>query len=405
MKLKTNDHETSLTSSPRASTDAVPSEAKPTQKPLLTTNYMASSSITRLESPSRATPSIESPATPLASLFPTSPTQKSDPKVVSILELNSELLKVCIDFQSRGFAVSDMKFQQFSSRLQSNLTWLAAAADQSRNHLNMLLPIMDPPPSIDFAPTDRIRQLYAELPSIFAKEIARRSQIPSLPPSNVSSPNTPLKRERSDESPVDIALKRRNTGDSKSPSAMMPPPSLPSTSHNSSTHFSLPMSNGPNVGSGSAPPPPSSPQLSESQMSSINPGMMNTSEAQLAASNRERVRQAQIRAAQQQQASRQMSPPSMPAQQQMHGGPMSNMNVNAAAGPSNSSNMPSVNGVPDATLRQIYHVLRTPDHPFMRYMLRSQPNFQSLPTEVQVQRMMVAQVCIPSFVFGLRKMV
>jgi hypothetical protein len=118
-------------------------------------------------------------------------------------------------------------------------------------------------------------------------------------------------------------------------------------------------------------------------MASINPGVMNTAEAQLAASNRERVRQAQIRAAHQHQASRQMSPPSIPAQHQIHGGP-----VNAAAGPSNT------NGVPDATMRMVYNVLRTPEHPFMRYMTRTVPNFQMLPPELQVQRMIMAQVCL-----------
>jgi hypothetical protein len=81
--VKTSDDDTFLASSPRPSTDAVTSESKPSHdsKSSSSTNYMASSS--------RAL-SIESPATPSAS---TSPTQKSDPKVVTILELNSELLK------------------------------------------------------------------------------------------------------------------------------------------------------------------------------------------------------------------------------------------------------------------------------------------------------------------------
>jgi len=256
---------------------------------------------------------------------------------------------------------------------------------------------MDPPPSIDFTSTERIRQLYTELPSIFAKEIARRSQIAPIPQAIVSSPNTPLKRERSDESPVDNAMKRRNTGDTKGPSAMMPPPSaIPLISHNSSTQFSLPMSNGPNVGPVlPVPPLQPSPQLSEPQMVSIHP--MNTAEAQLAASNRERARQAQIRAAHHQQASRQISPPSIPPQQQIHGSPMPNINqnihVNATAGPSNSSNMPSVNGVPDTTMRQVYSILRTPDHPFVQYMNRSVPNFQSLPVDIQVQKIIMTQVC------------
>lgn len=255
---------------------------------------------------------------------------------------------------------------------------------------------MEPPPPIDFTSTERIQQLYLELPSIFAKEIARRNQLNSIPPL-VSSPNAPLKRERSDEIPVDIAMKRRNTGDGKNPAAMMPPPSsIPTISHNSTTHFSLPISNGPSVGPISVPPPPSPPQLSETQMASINTGVINTAEAQLAASNRERVRQVEIRAAHH-QASRQMSPPSIPQQQQMHGGVGPNMNPSMNANATNSSNMPSVNGVSDATMRQIYHVLRTPEHPFMQYMRRNIPNFQTLPTEIQVQRMVMAQVCYSHF--------
>jgi len=102
MKVKSSDHHASFASSPRASTDAVTSESKPSYDSNLakTTNLM----------PLSSAPSIDSPAPPL---FPTSPTQKSDPKVVSILDLNSELLKICIDFQTRGFAGSDMKFQQY----------------------------------------------------------------------------------------------------------------------------------------------------------------------------------------------------------------------------------------------------------------------------------------------------
>ena len=89
-KVKSRDHNTSLASSPRTSTDAVTSESNSILgKSSSSTNLMPSPSVPSLASLSRA-PSIESPATPL---FPISPTQKSDPKVVSILELNSELLK------------------------------------------------------------------------------------------------------------------------------------------------------------------------------------------------------------------------------------------------------------------------------------------------------------------------
>jgi hypothetical protein len=247
----------------------------------------------------------------------------------------------------------------------------------------------------------RIQQLYADLPSIFAKEIARRNAlniIPTPAPNMVpisANPNPHLKRERPDETPADLAMKRRNTGESKPPLAMMPPPApIAPVTHNSSAQFSLPMSNG----GGIAPTPPAhgSPRLSEAQMASLNP--MNTAEAQLAASNRERARQAQIRAAQQ-QAARQMSPPSnaaLPQQMQSSGHMMNNnANVNATAGPSNLGN--PVNPATSAAYQQLLTALQTPNHQFVQYMIKVFPGFQSLPVNVQVQKMMQAQVRHSSF--------
>lgn len=98
MNMKATDQDINIASSPRASTDAVTSESKPTHdsnpgKFSSSKSYMASSSTPRLESPSRAISLIQSPTIPSATLSPTTPSEKSDPKVVSILELNSELLK------------------------------------------------------------------------------------------------------------------------------------------------------------------------------------------------------------------------------------------------------------------------------------------------------------------------
>ncbi|KAG6883836.1 hypothetical protein C0992_007654, partial [Termitomyces sp. T32_za158] len=99
---------------------------------------------------------------------------------------------------------------------------------------------MDAPPSLDFGNMERIQQLYTELPSIFAKEIARRhhAAVPAL---------GTLKRGASEElAAADTALKRRNTGDgarpSLTPTGSMPPPStIPMAAPN---QFPLPNGNG-----------------------------------------------------------------------------------------------------------------------------------------------------------------
>ncbi|KAF8963375.1 hypothetical protein BDZ97DRAFT_1919814 [Flammula alnicola] len=176
----------------------------------------------------------------------TANTVMQDPKVVTILELNVELLKVCMLFQAKGVPNSDPRFQQYSKCLQSNLTRLAAAADQSRQgkQSNMHFPIMDAPPSVgDSSIAERIRQIYGDLPSIFAKDIAWRQQMglmaPSSNPASASSdPSTP----GTPEIPVDGMNKRRETGEGKgplgssAPAGMMPPPSsIPLSSQASSS--------------------------------------------------------------------------------------------------------------------------------------------------------------------------
>lgn len=366
---------------------------------------------------------------------------------------------------------------------------------------------MDPPPLIDFHPMERIQQIYSELPSLFAKDIARRHQmsIISSLQNTINPPalSTPLKRDRPDEE-FNMSMKRRNTGDSnRPPSASMPPPSsIPlsmSTSNNSMSSSTVPISNsmltlshpmtndglmnGPTTinlnptshsnihtspTSNASSPPQSrplqnqiqiqpqtmpsqqlhipSPHLSEAQLAGLNPGVIgNTAEAQLAASNRERLRQAQIReaqirAAQAAAAARQMSPSGgmgmgaggmQPQQRQvqqmqpqqgmmMAGGsgvnPMggvNGMNANAAAGPSNPGMAGSSAGgamgggggnaggggggaMSNVHLQQqqqqFLNILQTPNHPFLQYMTKMVPGFLGLPLQQQMQKMFIAQV-------------
>ncbi|KIM60773.1 hypothetical protein SCLCIDRAFT_928221 [Scleroderma citrinum Foug A] len=143
----------------------------------------------------------------------------SDAKVIRILDLNAELFKVCMEFQLRGVQTSDPRFYQYCTRLQTNIAWLAAAADQRHHHNQVQLPIMDPPVAVEFSPP-RIQHLYSDLPSLFAKDIH------SSPSSNGH-----LKRNRPDD-PSDLsATKRRDMGDSKmhgstSSAAVSPNPML-----------------------------------------------------------------------------------------------------------------------------------------------------------------------------------
>lgn len=302
-------------------------------------------------------------------------------KVTAMLELNTELLNVCMEFQHRGFTISsDSRIQQYAQRLQSNLQWMATAVDQKTG---MSVPIVDPPPPVDFYSMDRLQQLYSELSSLFAKDIARRQQqtnftsmsnaplpMQSSGPHNSMNPPpfpTTLKRDREEE--VTMSTKRRNTGELKpSPVSSMLPFSVPMSRNDTAPplsinpsmnhsnipppHFS-PITNGghstlfpnptqiPHSAPKSVPtqdigpmthstsptshthhlpltsppsqPPIPSPQLSDARLAAV---IGNPAEAQLAASHRERARQAQIRQAQLRAAATanvQMSPPPLNA--------------------------------------------------------------------------------------------
>ncbi|KAH7924818.1 hypothetical protein BV22DRAFT_480129 [Leucogyrophana mollusca] len=322
-----------------------------------------------------------------------------DSKVVRILELNAELLKVCMEFQIRAMPITEPRFQ-YATRLQANLTWLAAAADQRHGNSPMALPIMDPPIALDFTPTDRIQELYADLPTLFAKDVARRqlmgAQHNGSPPAPSALPNGHLKRNRPDDM-SDPMSKRRDMGDTKSQS--MQPPAVPSisisgtASRSSPPNSFAPPNNTINLSvPGGSVATPQSPRIPSP--TSMGPPSLTTSlpfgvtEAQIAANSRNRAREIQIQQAreqqqrqqaqiQQMQAARRMSPPSTsPQAQQMPG---QNMPPNAAAGPSNMQNMNQ------AMINQQLQILRNPAHPLMQYMASHVPNFSSLTPQQQLQ--------------------
>lgn len=157
----------------------------------------------------------------------------------------------------------------------------------------MVFPTMEAPQSIGDSPiSERIRQIYADLPSIFAKDIARRQQLgimgpsPATPtndaptptafnnPTTSSNPDTPvpgsifaqgshpLKCERPQDTFSADALTniRRDTGKgtaSASPSMMPPPSSIPITSSTSGSNGSQISSPSPTSGMNSTMHAPS----------------------------------------------------------------------------------------------------------------------------------------------------
>ncbi|THH27712.1 hypothetical protein EUX98_g6474 [Antrodiella citrinella] len=271
---------------------------------------------------------------------------RPDAKVVAILELNTHLLRVFMECQAQKMPVMDPRY---SARLQSNLTWLAAAADEGRRvSLNQIaLPNMQPPPLIEFMSTDRINQIYAELPALFQKDIMRRDHR-----SNSASiqPTANLKRDRPDESITTPSSKRRDTGEAKS-MPFMPSPTQPSNFQQLPGQANI-MSVA-STASGSAE--------SSALHGGVGPQDLNAS------------RQMHSRQMQHQPDGRQESPPSNSP------GMASQMSPGQALGP--------------AAIQQ-YQILQNPSHPLVQYLNQSIPNFSSLPVTQQLQRMQTVQAAM-----------
>jgi hypothetical protein len=262
---------------------------------------------------------------------------------------------------------------------------------------NIALPIMEPPVPVEFVSMERLRQIYASLPAMFAKDIARRQQMntptspPTVPPPNIGNSN--LKRERPDDILMDVSSKRRDTGDHKL-STMLPPavPSVPlsNPSHAPQNHFPVPSLNGSPAGMQSQPIQIGSPSMPPPMRP---PGL--PTDAQVAASNRERARQMQIQQAlAQQQNGRQMSPPSGPSVGFQQAMPGQQGQQNAAAGPSmpNAANMNATLAAFGPNAMQNFNILQNPQHPFYLYMCQAVPGFRELHVQQQLEKMRMMQV-------------
>ncbi|KAF8630041.1 hypothetical protein AX15_003133 [Amanita polypyramis BW_CC] len=348
-------------------------------------------------------------------------------KVISILQLNNELLNVCMEFQKKGIPTTDGLYHQYSQRLQSNLAWLAAAADQSRTVVcpNVSLPMVDAPPPVDFYSCERIKQLYSEMPSFFAKEFSRRQQhgvSVSIPGTGVIQAMNPAqKRERTEDGLPDPASKRQNIGEAKSlPSQTRgPPPSIsianlssaPAASgaavpaavpQPSGTQFSLPISNGPTGPSPSESTPqqfhqqPPDASTSATQANMLQQALLNSPDAHVVASTR--ARHAQLRAAQQQQ---QAAVNAKQISASMPGGPNASlqgvgqsMGLSVGGAGSGTGQMPHGGsaGHHQITYQQAFQILQNPSHPIIQYLMRAIPGFQGLPQQTQMQKIAMAAI-------------
>ena len=251
---------------------------------------------------------------------------------------------------------------------------------------------MEPPIAIDPVPMDRLKLLYSDMSTIFAKDIARRQLLNPSHQGSSAAPNGALKRTRPDDLP-DLSSKRRDMGEHKPQAPQVPIPgiSLSGASPHPHPSTTYPPPSQPNLAVSAAQAIPQSPRVSSPAMPPpATPSLpFGVTDASIAASSRARARDLQIQQAreqqlrqaaqmQQMQPGRHMSPPST-SQQVPQGMP----------GPSNVAFSP-----------QAQAVLQNHNHPLMQYMISQVPQFTSLPQQQQLQRIQMFQVFYPSYIWS-----
>jgi len=251
----------------------------------------------------------------------------------------------------------------------------------------MALPVMQPPTSVDFLSMDRIYQLYATLPTIFANDISRRSQSTGSPGAGVArsvSPIISLKRDRNDESSLDLVNKRRDTGETKISSL----PSVPL--NNNQAPF-------PSIAPSISPPAAMQPSQQPIASSSMPPPSQIPSMSSHAPDSRQqnqpmRPVPPQHQTPQNLQSNFRQTSPSATTHPGMPGSIPSN-----PAGPSNHTvngnpvQAPGLNALGPLAV-QYYNILQNPTHPMVQYLVNSVPGFQSMPVQTQITKLHQIQV-------------
>lgn len=229
------------------------------------------------------------------------------------------------------------------------------------------------------------------MPNLFAKDVARRNHQPPpvvQPPPNSQIPS--LKRDRPEETIPDLSHKRRNTSEGR---PMMPPSTPSLTSLSSPTAPPLNNQFISNLSSAHPSTPQQPPMSSPMRPPSSTPHPM----PDMTPSRRPPQQQ------QQPPPNRQMSPPQFIPRSSTPSQRPPQMSNNALAGPSNpnaahvASFAASLGMTPEAArngMAQAYAILQNPNHPVIAHMNRTVQGFSSMPMQLQMQKMMAAQVSL-----------
>jgi hypothetical protein len=235
---------------------------------------------------------------------------------------------------------------------------------------------MHPPPPIDFASTETVRQLYAAMPNVFVRDIARaKGQL--VPPQSMPT----LKRERPTEESELAMMKRRDTGESKAGTGM-PPPATPSLAPKS-----VPASAQPFAGS-----------VSQAAMSD-RARMVQMRQQHQQQQQQQAQFQAQAPQVQQPNVSgvRQISPPQATNAGTGMGVGVGQPQVQAQQAAAHANVMQQiVNSFGPQGLAFVQQ-LRDPNSAFVKYMVEQIPNFMSLPLQQQLKSMQQTQVRFTTF--------
>lgn len=220
---------------------------------------------------------------------------------------------------------------------------------------------MQPPPPLDFVSTETVRQLYAAMPTVFARDIAR-AKGQSIPPQSVPT----LKRERPTDEPELAMMKRRDMGDSKAGTGM-PPPATPALAPKSA-HSAQPFAGG--VPQAAMPDPARMVQMRQ-QQAQFQPQAPQVQQPHMS-------------------GVRHMSPPQATNTGVGMGVGQPQVQGQQAAAHANAVQQ-IVNSFGPQGLA-LMNQLQDPNNALVKYLVEQIPNFLSLPLHQQLKSMQHAQV-------------
>lgn len=226
------------------------------------------------------------------------------------------------------------------------------------------LPTFDPPPPVKFTDNEKIKELYTELPSVFARDIERQKRLK-------------LKRERAPDDIGQNAHKRQDTGESKTsttPTSQAHPP-VPSNKPNGVAQHSSPIVNHAQPGA-------------TARQALVE--MSQTSSTMTAVPNPQQ--NSHIRQASQPHSTPPLS--GVPAGSPTHSAPsqtpvMTDMQQRL---PPNQAQPYAQQAINPAFAQQVAQILQDPNNqPFVKFLLQRDPQFHQRPPNVQLQQLQMIQ--------------